>query len=298
MAGSRPLDDPRADDELERALALAIDSPLASTILNNLATRSIATGDLQRADELYAEAMRVAERFGDRVSVRWLRVSEIFMDFFLGRWDDAMRSADEFIAECEAGIQSYREPMAREFRGFIRLARDDVDGALDDHRRALALSRETKDPQTFVPSLASCAGTLAAVGESKELHTVLDELLPIAERHPEYAVGPLGPLALMSGIADLEDDFRRIIEAAPTGPWKEAAIAGLDRDFDRAARTYVETGTLPWEAQARLRAAEQLIEAGREAEGQVELQKALAFYRSVGATFYLRRGEALLAKTG
>ena len=48
------------------------------------------------------------------------------------------------------------------------------------------------------------------------------------------------------------------------------------------------------EAYARLRAAEQLESQGRHAEAQTHLTRALAFYRSVGATAYVRRGEALL----
>ena len=49
------------------------------------------------------------------------------------------------------------------------------------------------------------------------------------------------------------------------------------------------------EADARLRAAEQHAAAGRRAEASAELDRALAFYRSVGATRYIRQGEALLA---
>ena len=47
----------------------------------------------------------------------------------------------------------------------------------------------------------------------------------------------------------------------------------------------------------RLRAAESLVAQGRRAEADVQLQKALAFYRSVGATRFIREGEALLAAT-
>jgi hypothetical protein len=47
-------------------------------------------------------------------------------------------------------------------------------------------------------------------------------------------------------------------------------------------------------AEARLRAAEALTAEGRSAEAQVQLEQALAFYRSVGATAYVRRAEALL----
>jgi len=48
---------------------------------------------------------------------------------------------------------------------------------------------------------------------------------------------------------------------------------------------------------ARLRAAKQLVEEGRRAEADAELNRALAFYREVGATTYVREGEALLAES-
>jgi hypothetical protein len=79
--------------------------------------------------------------------------------------------------------------------------------------------------------------------------------------------------------------------------WIDAAKAFVSGDFLRAAEIYAETGSLPDEAFARLRAAEALIARGNRAEGDRELQRALAFYRSVGATAYLREGEALLART-
>jgi len=37
--------------------------------------------------------------------------------------------------------------------------------------------------------------------------------------------------------------------------------------------------------------------AGRRPESEVELEKALSFYRSVGATLFVKRGEQLLAKS-
>jgi len=51
------------------------------------------------------------------------------------------------------------------------------------------------------------------------------------------------------------------------------------------------------EARLRERAAEELIETGRHAEARVELEKALDFYRVVGATFFVQRAEKLLAQT-
>jgi hypothetical protein len=56
-------------------------------------------------------------------------------------------------------------------------------------------------------------------------------------------------------------------------------------------------GALPEEASARLRAAEAFVHDGRRAEADGELQRSLAFWRSVGATAYVREGETLLAES-
>jgi len=66
----------------------------------------------------------------------------------------------------------------------------------------------------------------------------------------------------------------------------EAATAILDGAFVEAADRLAEMSEVAWEAYARLRAG---------TEGQV--RRALDFYRSVGATRYVREGESLLART-
>jgi hypothetical protein len=50
-------------------------------------------------------------------------------------------------------------------------------------------------------------------------------------------------------------------------------------------------------ARLSLLAGEKLIAAGRRDEALPFLESALAFYRSVGATFFIRRGEQLFAKS-
>ena len=55
--------------------------------------------------------------------------------------------------------------------------------------------------------------------------------------------------------------------------------------------------SLPDAAAADLRAAEVAIGTRRRAEGDVHLGRALAFWRSVGATRFVREGEALLAES-
>jgi hypothetical protein len=62
-----------------------------------------------------------------------------------------------------------------------------------------------------------------------------------------------------------------------------------------ATAIYASIGAKPPEAATRRRLAESHFAAGRQHEGEVELERALAFWRSVGATAYLHEGEALLA---
>jgi hypothetical protein len=77
-------------------------------------------------------------------------------------------------------------------------------------------------------------------------------------------------------------------------PYHEALARG---NYLAAADIYAEMGSLPAEAYARLRATAQLVAAGQRHEADRQLQPALAFWRSVSATRYVREAEALLPAT-
>jgi hypothetical protein len=77
--------------------------------------------------------------------------------------------------------------------------------------------------------------------------------------------------------------------------WADAARAIAEDDFIRAAEICASIGSLPDEALCRLRAAEGLADKGRRSEAEEQLERALAFYRSVGATRYVGKCNALLA---
>jgi hypothetical protein len=102
--------------------------------------------------------------------------------------------------------------------------------------------------------------------------------------------------ALMLG---REAEVLALLDREPIdSPWIRAARAVAEADFRLAADIFegIDAGTP--EAFFRLRSAEQLVREGRRAEADEQLHRALAFYRSVGATRYIREGEALLAATG
>ena len=102
-------------------------------------------------------------------------------------------------------------------------------------------------------------------------------------------------LIFVAGQMGLRDEYLDIVEQAPEGPWKDLIVAGAKGDLRKAGDLLARFGGSSFEALARLFGGEELIEAGRRAEGEAELEKALDFYRSVGATFFIQRGEAVLA---
>ena len=164
-----------------------------------------------------------------------------------------------------------------------------------DWRRAVELARDTGDPQEVLPQLGEAAEGLERHGFVAEARTLATEVVEVARRHPGDAVWALPFGFLFSRVSiGFEHELREALADAPAWPWKELAFACLDRDFVRAADMWAESGSPTWEARLRLRAAEELMETGRRAEGEEQAAKALDFYRSVGATFYVDRCEALL----
>jgi tetratricopeptide (TPR) repeat protein len=282
--------------ELEEALevALAADSPIAAVTLNNLAVLAIWEGDFLRAYEIYPEAMRIAERFGDRDALRFMRGNAIFASWVVGRWEEAAEAADAFVVEC-ASSPHYAEGIAREARGSIRLARGDLAGAAEDREFVLEHSHRVKDPQRLLPSLAATAVSLVLLEKHDEARTAAEETIALARENLDMT-SAANHLILVAGRLGLRDELREVVELAPEGPWKNLTVAGAHGDLGRAADLYAEFGAPTFEAYARLLGGEEAIQGGRRAEGEAEIERALAFFRSVGASFLVRRGEALLAR--
>jgi tetratricopeptide (TPR) repeat protein len=290
------LGEPGAAADYEQALgiAMASGSPQTGTILNNMAVQAFFSLDLRRTSELFDEGHRASERFGDASGARWLRAQQANVAFWLGRWDEALERVEAFIAECEAGSPHYLESIMREDRASIRGARGDIEGALDDLRFALAHAREAGDPQELLPRLSSAILTFEQHGldEGRDL---APEAVELARANPHEAALSLSFGFLLSRAASgFEQELRPVIEDFRHPEWIELALACLDRDFVRAADIWADAGSPTWEARVRLRAAEELIDSGRPAESEEPARKALAFYRSVAAVYYIDRCETLL----
>jgi tetratricopeptide (TPR) repeat protein len=182
-------------------------------------------------------------------------------------------------------------------RGLVRLARGDLPGALADAARAVSLATRLEDVEAVPPALAFRARALLANGQVDEAAAVADELLAELAGRGAFPTNPdwSGDLAIVLRALGRSAELTRLAAAAIPTPWLAAAAAVATGDYGRAAELYADIGSLPDEAHARLRAGGQLLEAGRRTEGTAQVERALGFYRQVGASAYLREAEALLA---
>jgi tetratricopeptide (TPR) repeat protein len=289
-------------DDLEQsiAIAVAINSVESVRAYGNLASILETLGELERASVMVAEGRRLGERFGLGEARRWLRAEAARSLYFRGEWDAADREYDELI-EMFKSESYWMEPPCRLVRGRMRLARGDATGAREDAERALDLARTAKDPQVLWPALAIAARAFSAT-DPRRSDALVAELLSDWRKFGWPNTAGSDWLADACFASPLPARAEELLEGAAQTrshtPWLEAAVACASGDFRGAADVYAGIGALPDEASARLRAAEVLVREGRRGEADVELKQALAFWRSVGATAYVREAEALLAATG
>jgi tetratricopeptide (TPR) repeat protein len=183
-------------------------------------------------------------------------------------------------------------------RGWIRLARGDLRGALQDADAGLEHARVAKEPQVLYPSLAFRARALLAAGRQQEAGTEANKLLALLAHQGVFPTAPdwSGDQAVVLQALGRGPELLEFLADAktPTG-WFEAASALATGEFQRAADHYDHIEAQPDAAFARLQAAKLLLGAGRRAEANEQLSRALGFYRQVAATGYLRQVHALAA---
>jgi DNA-binding SARP family transcriptional activator/class 3 adenylate cyclase len=284
--------DPNGLHDLERCVALYEEQGSSSAVgwyINLAYARSI-LGDLRGSFSAREAARRAAERYGGVDDLRYIALERVAEHYWTGRWPEAMRLADAVVADAAGGARHIMECECRVWRGRIRLAKGEVAAALEDGERALALARESGDPQNLDPALTFGARVLLAAERHAEAAKLVDELLTgLAGRllNPDLGVDLAVDLVELGRPAEVLDE-------APPSPWLEAVRALVAGEPVLAARVYAEIGARPDEAYAHLAAARRLLGGGRLAEGRTELDRALVFYREVGATAHLAEARELL----
>lgn len=284
--------------DIQRAAAIAgeANSPYElARAYNNLSSVYETLGDHKRAVEAHEACIRVSDRFGLAVWRRWQRPLEVWIAYGHGDWDGALGLIEDFLAH--VGDSHYNAGSMLNTRAFVRLARGDVDGAINDAEHAVELVRPAKDPQTVYGALAQSAFVLVASGKRAPGAALAEEFVEELKAGVRFAgsVASLPHLAWAMCLLGRGEELLATLEVAPPSPWVDLARAFASGDFRGAADLSAQMERKPDEAYARLCAAESLAARGRRAEADEELHAALAFYRSVGATRFIREGEALLA---
>jgi class 3 adenylate cyclase/tetratricopeptide (TPR) repeat protein len=285
------------DLEQSIAIATAIDSPDLARAYNNLATMFASLGHVRRNIELRDKAIEAGRRLGNLSTARFAAAAQTLWRYSLGNWNEYVDEAETFLEESRRLGGSYQDAYLLSTRAVVAAARGDDEDALAGTQRALELARGAGDPQVVLPVLAESALVEAELGR-----------LEAARRHgleflsgPKYVTGAQRPdstLALVAHQLQIDGQLRATLDGSPPEDlWTRPVRACLDGDFVAAAEMYAEMGLRTLEAHARLRGAKRLLDEARHGEAAEQLERSLAFWRSVGATRYVRTGESLLRES-
>jgi class 3 adenylate cyclase/tetratricopeptide (TPR) repeat protein len=284
-------------EDMEKSIAIAPPhSYERMRALNNLAATLAQVGDLKRADDLWAQSLEAAQRYGHAVALKWIESQGLDQLYWNGEWDELMERTNEYLAQDEPGSASVQELDAHIFRARVRLARDDTQGALEESAAAVELARTEGDPQIVFPALATHARVLLESGREPEAAALADELLDSWSKNPASTAGPwMSELAPVLAALGRESDILAAHERASLRTrWLEAAVKLAAGNAVGAAEDYAEIGAEADAAITRVRAAEQLVSAGRREEAEAQLELALEFLRTAGAERYVREAETML----
>ena len=284
-------------EDLERAVELA--PPLSferMRALHNLVSTLVELGDLERGFALMASSREAARRHGHVVAMAWAETQQMDELYSTGAWDELLLRIEQMI-ETSSTSPVVMVIDAYIFRAQLRLARGDVEGALEDSARLLEDARAQGDPQVGFPALAARAHVLYEAGEEDEAAVVVDELLRRWRVSPSSPPGPwVAEIAhVLEGLGRGAELSEASTEVRLRTRWLEAAESLARGDAVRAADRYEEIGARAYAARTRLLAAERLISTARRTEAEAQLELALVFFRAAGAERYIRRAEALLA---
>ncbi len=213
--------------------------------------------------------------------------------FMFGRWGDALRLCDELIARPESGRRDAVDPYVLSLRAAIRLGYGDVTGADTDSERAIDLA-QAAGMEARAAALCVRAAVHLDAGRRREAEVCAAELAALGPGllpslgwpHPNFA-----DAAWVFRDLGLRAEFVAVLEATPSkSPWMEAARAIIEGRSVQAAEIIEGLGDPASAAYARLRAAEELAADGL-ADAVEQGRRAAAFYRTAGASAWLRRAE-------
>jgi class 3 adenylate cyclase len=286
------MGDPAGFAGVEEAIALAERLNAIPELLrgkNNLIALHALHGEFEKSFAGMEETLALARQYGQETYARFIEAGAAVANrYHVGEWNEALMRVEKVIAEIEQGARFYQAAAMYAFRGLIRLARGDDDGAESDAESAFELTGPLGDPQAVNPDLALAAFLFISVGNDRRAEEALSKALESFRRlrHLGFAVMESPWLAWatlkLGREAELVHEFEREVFKSP---WLRASVAVAAQDFRGAADICGDMGVKSLEAFFRL-----------QTRAEDDVRRALALYREVGATRYVREAEALQAR--
>jgi tetratricopeptide (TPR) repeat protein len=281
--------------DIERGLSLALEADHLPTAARAYLGLSRVEPDETRALQHLSEAEELYQRLGDATGMRQARVSGVNRLARTGRWDEALELADDLIAECDAGRPQGFEWVLRYWRARIRFARGDSAGALNDLERGVTVERAAGAGRGRF-NLGVAARLYAELGRLDEARALGNEFFAAPLKNAMAWPLDFVLVAAELGFADaLERQAKLLAKRPPGRGWAAVKLAVIEGRLAAAADIAATAENLSYAAELRLAAAERLVEEGRHVEAEKQLDLALPFFRSVGASHYIREAEGLVA---
>jgi tetratricopeptide (TPR) repeat protein len=284
--------------ELERSAELAKELQSLTIRWNallNLATVLNEWGELDRVLPIFDDpALKEPASESDR---RWTAIERAWLAYQTGDWEEAEWLVQAFEEAGGSGQPHYMDFMALDLKARFSLARGALDDALDASARELELTRAIADPQALLVALGTRAKSLQEVRRIGEVEPLVEEVLA-AWRAADALSGMAAALDVAWALRELgrEQEMLDMLDGRhPRPKWFDAAERVLHGDPAGAAEICRDIGSLPEEAYARMRAAEDvpLSDPGR----SEHLRRALDFSRRVRAGALTDRLETLLSSS-
>jgi tetratricopeptide (TPR) repeat protein len=214
----------------------------------------------------------------------WFQAARAWSYYWQGRWDDALERIDRLLESLPAGRTHYLETDALQVRAQILLARDRWAEAAADVARGVTVAEGIGDPQTVAPIRCLRARLLLLEGRAAEAALDFDQVIAIRTGLLGALTGSaaLPMLAWLAVDLDRRAEVESILEESIFPRWTAVARAILADEPALAADLLAEIGERPEEAYARLRA------------GGPQAGRALRFYESAGAAYYVGEAQRLL----
>jgi class 3 adenylate cyclase len=287
----------QAKVHLEEALSRTTSSAERVRALTNIAVLWHSDGFAGEATRYGRLANETSRRMGDKMMQYWVETGEILEELFSeGRWDEALERIAAYLEATAAIGGHYMDPTLRLCAAYIYAARAE-DAAAEKHLElALAGIDLSGGVQAVAPNLNAAAQVNELLGKHDRAVELIDRVLDVLQATSARSPGIRAENAVAFYRAGRADEWLELarLKFAETGRVWAATLLCSGNAAD-AGEIYAQIGGASEEAVARLLGAEQLIAAGRRAEADVQLQKALGFYSRAGAPRIVAQAEALLA---